>query len=120
MARIEAGEDVLDVRDLIARYEELEDTEDAEERGERDSLKSLLDDLAGDGGDEQWRGVWYPVVLVNDSHFERYAQEMAEDIGAIPDDAKWPCNCIDWEQAARELQGDYASVEWEGVTYWYR
>ena len=27
---------------------------------------------------------------------------------------------IDWDQAARELRMDYASVEYDGVTHWYR
>ena len=48
------------------------------------------------------------------------AQELAEDCGLIPDDAKWPCNCIDWEQAAEELQVDYSTVEYDGETYYYR
>lgn len=59
-------------------------------------------------------------TLIRDSYFEDYARELAEDIGAIPDDAKWPCNCIDWEKAARELQMDYTSAEFDGVTYWAR
>ena len=32
----------------------------------------------------------------------------------------WPYSCIDWEQAAEELQQDYMSVEFDGVTYWMR
>lgn len=33
-----------------------------------------------------------------------YAQELAEDIGAISRDAQWPLYCIDWERAWRELE----------------
>jgi hypothetical protein len=58
--------------------------------------------------------------LIRDSYFEDYAQELADDIGAIDSDAKWPLNCIDWTQAARELQQDYTSVEFGDVTYWVR
>ncbi len=38
---------------------------------------------------------------------EDFAQNMAEEIGAINRDASWPNNCIDWEQAAREIMYDY-------------
>ena len=38
---------------------------------------------------------------------EDMAQELAESIGAIDENASWPMSCIDWEQAARELMFDY-------------
>jgi hypothetical protein len=28
--------------------------------------------------------------------------------------------CIDWNEAASELQMDYTAVEFDGVTYWVR
>jgi antirestriction protein len=36
-----------------------------------------------------------------------FAQEMAEETGAVDDNASWPHTCIDWEWAARELMYDY-------------
>jgi hypothetical protein len=136
MSDITNAADVIDVRDIIARVEELEaegaaldepETQaehaawDASEAGEELGLLSaLLEELKGNGGDEQWRGDWYPITLVRDSYFERYAQELADDIGAIDSNASWPNNCIDWERAARELQMDYTSAEYDGVTYLYR
>ncbi len=93
---------------------------DDEESEELAALLSLMDDLKGNGGDEQWRGDWYPLTLIRYSHFRDYAQELAEDIGALPSDAQWPTNCIDWDQAARELRMDYTSVEFHDVTYWTR
>jgi len=122
-------DDVIDVRDVIARVEELEellppadesDGTDNEERQELATLMSLLDDLKGNGGDVDWRGDWYPLLLVRDSHFRDFAQQEAEDLGLIKSDSSWPDNCIDWEQAAQELQVDYTTCEFEGVTYWYR
>ena len=59
-------------------------------------------------------------TLIRDSYFEKYAQELAEDIGAIDRNASWPLGCIDWEKAAEELQIDYTSVDYDGVTYWIR
>lgn len=40
---------------------------------------------------------------------EEFAQNMAEEIGAIDKNAIWPNNCIDWEFAARELMYDYST-----------
>ena len=128
-------EDYLDVRDIIARVERLEnahigdcaldgvalaDCPDEEEHAEFVTLVALLGELAGYGGDEQWRGDWYPLTLVRDTYFEKFAQEEAEGLDLVKSDARWPANHIDWEAAAAELQQDYSSVEFDGETYWYR
>lgn len=129
--QITNSEDVIDVRDVIARFEELETELDGAHsddetneildfRAEFDTLKSLLEDLEGNGGDEDWRGSWYPVILVRDSYFRDFAQQEAEDLDLIKSDAHWPNNCIDWDQAAEQLKQDYSTVEFDGVTYWYR
>lgn len=83
-------------------------------------IRELLKDLCSNGGDEQWRGDWYPIVLVRETHFEDHARELAEECGMITAGATWPNNCIDWGQAARELQMDYTSTEIDGITYYYR
>lgn len=127
-------EDVIDVRDVIARVEYLRDALEAyagdeyddgdrlddEEAQELVTLEALLDDLRGNGGDEQWQGDWFPVTLVRDTYFVDYARELADDIGAVPSEYTWPTSCIDWDRAARELRMDYTSTEFDGVTYWYR
>lgn len=126
---LDLSADIIDVRDIIARVEELANdltTYSAEAHAnpelvaEHAALCAILADIKGLGGDEQWQGDWYPVTLIRDSHFRDYAEELADDIGAIPRDAGWPLNCIDWEQAARELRYDYSGVDIEGVTYWTR
>ena len=122
-ANIDNTNDIIDVRDIIARIEDLESEQPLQADdylAELDLLKALMDDLKGNGGDEQWDGDWYPVTLVNVSHFTEYAQQLAEDIGAIPSDAKWPNNHIDWDAAADALKEDYSEVEYDGVTYLYR
>lgn len=140
---IDTKANILDVRDLHARAEELE-TEAAElldldtaelsdetegelrERGHLDladeieELREVLGELRGYGGDEQWRGDWYPVTLILDSYFEDHARELAEDCGMVTPHARWPNNCIDWEEAADQLKQDYTSIIIRGVTYWYR
>ena len=121
---LDLSADIIDVRDIIARVEELEP--DIDSIGEGDiiaewkALTAILTDLQGMVGDEQWRGNWYPVTLIRDSYFRAYAEELADDCGLIPRDAGWPLTCIDWEQAARELRYDYSGVDIDGVTYWTR
>lgn len=151
-------DDIIDLRDVIERVEELEDELTARHEAggfmsdfddwilnSRDNsdpihaafgdeglsvqtdiedlykFRALLDECKAAGwGDEQWRGDWYPVTLIRDSYFQDYAQEFAEDCGTLTKGDTWPYTCIDWEQAARELQMDYTSVEFDGVTYYTR
>jgi antirestriction protein len=61
---------------------------------------------------------WFVAHFV--SVAKAYAQDFAEDIGAIDRNAGWPLGCIDWEAAADELKSDYSSIEFDGVTYWVR
>ncbi len=37
---------------------------------------------------------------------EKFARQMAEDVQGV-NNASWPFNCIDWEQAGKELMHDY-------------
>jgi antirestriction protein len=113
----------LDTRDLIERYEELEEQEERseEEETEFSDLAALLDELEGNGGDEQWRGEWYPTLLIDEADFTDYAQELCEECGDISSDLPWYiANHIDWEGVAREIRCDYSSVEFDGTTYYYR
>lgn len=122
--------DTIDVRDIIARVEELDPEysdikltdDEAEELAE---LRAILNELKGYGGDEQWRGDWYPVTLVRDSYFCIYAEQLARDCGytdqAAEEATKNPLLAyIDWEAWARDVRMDYASVEIDDITYWYR
>lgn len=42
---------------------------------------------------------------------EEFAQDLAENVGAIDKNAIWPNNCIDWEKAAREIMFDYSEQD---------
>lgn len=117
--------DLIDLRDVIARVEELRELNadqaaSEDEDTELRTLEAFLEECKGNGGDELWEGDWYPVTLIRDTHFTEYAKELAEDIGAIDSKATWPNNCIDWEFAARELQQDYIEVDFDGMTYYTR
>ena len=37
-----------------------------------------------------------------------FAQELADQLGAVNADSSWPNYCIDWEYAARDLMMDYS------------
>ena len=130
--------DILDSRDIIERIEELEGEQsdlldgatcpedlpedereaffdwEAENGEELDNLRKLAEQ--GEGSPD-WE---FGETLIRDSYFQDYAEELADDIGAIDRNAKWPLTCIDWERASRELQSDYLSVDFAGVTYWIR
>jgi len=120
--------DIIEIRDIIERIEELPDLiegEGCEEQcnsysEELATLTGIMAELQGNGGDEQWQGDWYPLTLISESYFRDYAQELAEDIGAVNKNSTWPHYCIDWDRAARELQMDYTSVTIDGMTYFYR
>jgi hypothetical protein len=86
------------------------------------ALRDLIAEASGYAAD--WE---YGETLIRDSYFKEYAQELAEDCAPFPAKSKesellnsWPYRCIDWDQAARELQMDYTAVDFDGVTYWVR
>ena len=142
---IDNTQDILDSRDIFERIEELESTrdsffeennitpneignmnnpkyaewEESDDAKELSDLSSFMDDFKGYGGDEQWRGDWYPVTIIRDSYFVDYTEELITDCGYISKDfPSWIA--IDWEKTAEAVQQDYTSAEFDGVTYWAR
>lgn len=120
--------DIIDVRDIIERIEELArdlTTYSAEGHAhpelveEHATLCALMRELAGEGGDEQWEGEWYPLTLIRESHFTDYCQDLVIDCGGLP--ASIPDYLvIDWRATASNLQHDYTSIEIDGTTYYFR
>jgi hypothetical protein len=79
---------------------------------------AAIQDLKNEVNSREWD---YGIQFVKDSYFEEFALDEAENIGAFnARENSWPYNCIDWKKAAEELQYDYSSVEFDGLTYWYR
>ena len=87
----------------------------------RDGLEKLIDSvgeevvaaglslgISPDDIEEAYAGQWSSDV--------DFAQNMAEDTGAIDKNASWPNTCIDWEWAAKELMYDYS----EESGYYFR
>lgn len=125
------GEDIIDVRDVIARVEELREIRDnaievageeghemsAEEAEELAKLEELLSDMCGYGGDEQWEGDWYPVTLIKESYFEQAMDDMVADCYDIPKNLpSFMTITLDYDA----LKQDYSEVDFEGDTYYYR
>lgn len=94
------------------------EAENPDEADELERLEKLLDELRGRGTSHDWGGDTYPDVLIADSHFPEYAQELAEDIGAIQRGVSWIV--IDWEATANGLKQDFRSVDFDGAEYWHR
>jgi hypothetical protein len=118
-------EDVWDSREAMERIEWLEAMADAAEDPDGqtmdpDDYSELLAWRAFiDCGylPDDWQ---YGETFIADSYFKEYAQELAEELGSIPSDYSWPTSCIDWNQAARDIQMDYTSYELAGHTFWAR
>lgn len=143
------ADDVIDSRDVIARIDELQAKLDAieeaqrerddmanasaeelaeadtaieeaeadfddDERAELAALKSLAEEAEGYADD------WiHGATLIRDSYFVEYARELLADIGDLPRDLPHYIE-IDWQKTADNIQVDYTSVEFDGVTYWVR
>lgn len=159
---IEPTADIIDIRDVTARFEELEseredlenayeeattdlnlaaqgdgdttgeletksagastalnDWNNSEEGAEFKTLGDLLDSLKGYGGDEQWRGDWYPITLIARSYFVDYCRDLVSDIGDMPREIP-SYIAIDWTETARNLEVDYSTVDFAGNEFLYR
>lgn len=121
---IDNNADVIDSRDIIARLEYL--TERREDEDKTDPLDDdeeaeflALSKFAQDAEHDvsEWED---GAMLVRDSYFKEYAQQLADDLGMIDHNLSWPHSCIDWDMAARELQQDYSCLSFDGVDYWSR
>ncbi len=113
-------------------YEEITDTENTlfqawlearnhmshDNQEEFNQIKELLEELKGSSGDEEWRGDWYPITLINDNYFEESMDELVKDCYDL-DSLKIPAFIkleIDYDM----LKQDYTQVDYDGETYWYK
>jgi hypothetical protein len=135
MTDLDLTNDIIDVRDIIARIEALEsDIADlleylpahvmvaqwVEYNDELQALLKIMVELETvGGGDEQWRGEWYPITLIADSYFTDYARELLEDCGDLPRELPHYIE-IDWDATARNIRVDYTPVTINNFTYWTR
>lgn len=87
---------------------------DEDELRELITLRELVDEASAS---PDWT---YGEALIRRSYFVEYAQQLADDIGAIDANATWPMTHIDWDAAARDLEQDYFEVDFDGVEYLIR
>jgi hypothetical protein len=112
------NEDTIDSRDVIARISELRENRDGLDNSELFELDALITlDRQGKNAFHNWET---GVTLVANSHFEAFAEELANDLGIIDANASWPIRHIDWKAAAHELKTDYRCLDFDGVEYWVR
>ena len=116
--------DVTDSRDIIARIEQVksdldqarvdcDDTTDLEV--ELKALEAFAEEASEYAPD--WH---YGETIIHEDYFQTYAEELADDIGAINRNASWPLTHIDWEAAADDLKMDYSVVGFNGIVYYIR
>ena len=96
---LDSTADILDIRELIERFEELESDRDGfvigspdgtespapdkwseenpEDAEELETLETLLSETKGYGGDEQWRGDWYPLTFIHERYFAQAMEDLA-------------------------------------------
>lgn len=69
-----------------------------------------------DGFEDAWLGE--VSAYSEDQAGATYAEEFCIDCGMIDDSATWPHNCIDWEEAWRQLTFDGLSAHRLSVASW--
>ena len=138
---------IIDTRDLQTRLDELEALRDAvteaetnlqnhvtpedETDFEKHDLEVELERAQEEFGEDEQKELTELENISNEissfrdgeamipvDDFEEYAQELAEDIGAIDRRASWPLNHIDWTAAASALSQDYTEVSYQGTDYY--
>lgn len=138
-ATFDNTEDVIDSRDVIKRIEELTgafeaagidpssiDTDpdegpDGFQAGQEFLLAKELATLRalekeGEGYAPDWS---YGETLIRKSYFAEYAEELVNDIDALPQGLP-AYIVIDWEATAANLIVDYTEIDFDGVPYLIR
>jgi septal ring factor EnvC (AmiA/AmiB activator) len=101
-------------KDLEDAEQALEDWQD--ENGEEHKALTALNQEGEDNIGDWTHGE----TLIHADYFTTYAEELAEEIGDIPRNLKWPFTHIDWKAAADELKYDYTELDFDGATYYAR
>lgn len=108
---LEGETDEEEHKDIKAQIESAE--KELEEWGDDEykALKAFWDDIEGYVSEGE--------TLIRDSHFADYAREYCNDVFGMSEIPDLLQNNINWEGVAEDLQADYSSAEWDGITYWF-
>jgi hypothetical protein len=110
-------DNVIDSRDVLDRIEELEfEAERTEaENNELALLQKFIEDASRYSAERARHGF----SLIHDDYFQEYAIELCQECGDLPRNIPSYIE-IDWEATAKNIQQDYAAVNFDGETYWVR
>jgi hypothetical protein len=103
LARIESAEAARDTKKLEGDEVILENMEqEGIDESQLDAVKAYISLYGDDLNDfeESYQGEY--------RDDEEFARELAESVGDIDREARWPYTCIDWEEAAAQLMQDYS------------
>jgi DNA repair exonuclease SbcCD ATPase subunit len=134
------GDDTIDSRELAELLTEMatdraalvDAVDEADTEDDKEAAQENLDAWDDEHGEEykaleefcneaeQYCSDWHHgVQLILDEHWTEYAEQLTDDLGAIP--RNMPTYVvIDWEATADNLKADYTAVEWGAYTYWVR
>jgi hypothetical protein len=90
--------------------------DESDEGEELKTLYALRDDLMDYCPD--WT---HGTTLIRESYWVKYCREFVDDVGDMPRNLPdYIESNINWEGVAEDLQQDYTSGDFDGVTYWAR
>lgn len=124
-------DNVIDSREIIERIEELSDERDSfleedetkllpewDKTPEAEELKSLLALQEECEGYSDWE---YGITLIRCNYFKEYAEDLAKDVGDLPDNIPaYIYDNINWQGVADDLSSDYTKVDFDGIEYYFR
>jgi len=103
--------------------EEIEEKEKEKEKAPRETIEKKMEEFDIDEGMKDACVAYLKITGENDlrdfeesyqgeyKNNEDFAQEIAEELGEIDNNAKWPHNCIYWKHAAQELMNNYSEQD---------
>ena len=115
MNDITNSDDVVDSRDILDYIEKYEDDKDIEYevKALQSIVKQYCDNYTEDVG---MKDLEFGVTFIRDSYFVDYMEDYFFQFADI--DEALHCY-IDIEAFARDQQYNYATVDFDGIEYWY-
>lgn len=113
-------QDTISSLDIFERIDELEELGD--EGRSRNDDEELADLRSLSSEAEEYCSSWTDgTLMIADSYFESYIQELIEELHPEVDFTAFPFYCMDWAEAASEAQYDYTEVTMpNGHNFWIR
>jgi hypothetical protein len=129
MSKIEAGQEVIDSREIVERIDELkdarEDMEPAEWETSEEAKELIALEILAEQGEQESSDWIHGETLIHRRYWVDFTAETIHDCYEMPKEwgsGKWPFRhmTIDYEAAAKELEHDYSSIDFDGHEYLIR